>query len=126
MEIELDAGSLAILRDGLSDDVAFDWVLIHLGLRGTPPAEFGPPTAAQVGIAFTALERLSIAGLVKVGRVEYIDGGPSGRFVPVRHVEERIEEVRDRVLREIATGTDWPWACWVVNTDAGDEIARRS
>jgi hypothetical protein len=112
-----------LLIGGLSDDVAFGWVLIHLGLRGNPPADPGPPTFEQIDDAVAVLSWLSEAGLIKVGRTEYIDGGPPGRVAPVRYVEEPLETVRTRIVRACDTGKDWEWSCWVVNTDRGDEVA---
>jgi hypothetical protein len=55
-------GEGELLIDGLSDDVALLWVLIHLGVRGNPPADPGPPTSEQIDDAIAALSRLSDAG----------------------------------------------------------------
>jgi hypothetical protein len=126
VKVDLSDGEIELLIDGLTDDVAFLWVLIDLGLRGNPPERPGPPTTPQVDAAFVALDRLSAAGLVRVGRMEYIDGGPPGRVAPVKHVAEPIDEVRARVARACLGGTDWEWSCWVVNTRNGDGIARRA
>jgi len=112
-----------VLIDGLTDDVSFVWVLMRLGLMGNPPDDLGPPCMEQIDNALAALSRLSEAGLVKVGHTEYIDGGPPGRVAPVRHIEESLETVRTRIVRACETGTDWEWACWVVNTERGDEVA---
>ncbi|MEM8710836.1 MAG: hypothetical protein AAGG01_07785, partial [Planctomycetota bacterium] len=122
---DLTTGESELLIAGLSDDVAFVWVLIHLGIRGNPPAATGPPTPSDVEVAFLALHRIVVAGFIKVGRTEYIDGGPPGRVAPVRQVEEPLTVVKNRVLATCDHGTDWEWSCWVVNTEDGVEIARR-
>lgn len=124
MSSDLSRGEIELLIDGLSDDVAFVWVLIHFGIRGNPPADDRPPSPSEVEAAFSALHRLSHAGLVKVGHMEYLDGGPPGRVAPVKHVEEPLAEVRRRVLGACGTGSDWEWSCWVVNTELGNEVAR--
>lgn len=120
----LTHGETEILIDGLSDDVAFVWVLVHLGLRGNPPDDPSPPHAEDVDAAIRSLDKLSRAGLLKVGHKEYVDGGSSGRVAPVRHVEDPIYEMADRVRTACRSGVDWEWSCWVVNTPAGDELAR--
>lgn len=122
---EVSANEAELLIHGLHDNVASDWVLIVLGLRANPPDAPGPPVPEEIEETFVALDRLSQAGLIKIGRIEYIDGGPPGRVAPVRHVEEPLEAVKRRVLERCAVDNDWEWACWVVNTDAGDEVARR-
>jgi hypothetical protein len=43
----------------------------------------------------------------------------------VRHVEQPLDEVQERVEEACLSGSDWEWSCWVVNTAAGDELARR-
>lgn len=122
----LSAGEVEVLVDGLTDDVAFNWVLIHLGLRGNPPDAPGPPSEAAVTAAFTSLEALVGRGLGKVGRIEHIDGGPPGRYAPVRHVEEPTPVVRQRVLEACHAGDGWEWSCWYVNTEDGDTAARHA
>lgn len=126
MSVDLNDSEVELLIDGLTDDVAFVWVLIHLGLRGNPSAEAGPPSAEQVDAAFAALDRMAGAGLLRIGRMEYIDGGPPGRVAPAKHVEEPTDDVRARVVQACLSGVDWEWSCWVVNTDDGDEVARRA
>ena len=123
---DLNHSEVELLIAGLTDDVAFVWVLIHLGLRGNPPAGSDPPSEPKVDAAFAALDRLAGAGLLRVGRMEYINGGPPGRVAPVKHVEEPTDDVRARVSRACLSGVDWEWSCWVVNTDDGDEVARRA
>jgi len=120
-------GEAELLIDGLTDDVAFVWVVTHLGLRDNPPALIRPPSADEIAEALRVLERLSEVDLVKVGRTEYVDGGPPGRVAPVRHVEEPMGVVGERVRAACAHGMDggWEWSCWVVNTEAGDAVARR-
>jgi hypothetical protein len=114
---DLSEGERALLDDAASDDVALVWVLIHLGIRGNPPRPPDwKPSATQLDAAFDAMRRLVDAGLLSVGRTEYLDGGPPGRFAPVRHVAEPLDDVRRRVdaaVREAKTSTDWEFACWV-------------
>lgn len=124
MAVEPTRGELELLIYGLSDDVAFVWVLVLLGLRGNPPVASGPPSLAEVDDAFESLRRLADAGLLKVGRTEYIDGGAPGSVAPVRHVEQPLDEVQQRVEQACLSGSDWEWSCWVVNSPAGDELAR--
>jgi hypothetical protein len=116
----LTAGELALLRDAESDDVAFSWVLIDLGLMGNPPSSPDwQPSDHVIDAAFAALQRLHERGLIEVGRIEYVDGGPPGRVAPVRHVAEPLSVVRQRVAADIASAseqTDWEFSCWVVGT----------
>lgn len=120
----LTPGEVALLTDGLSDDVAFVSVLIHLGIRGNPPENPEPPSADDVGTAFAVLGGLMQRGLVKVGHMEYLDGGPPGRVAPVKHVEDPIELAKAAALGACASGLGWEWSCWVVNTPSGDDLAR--
>lgn len=117
---DLSDGELALVQDAGSDDVAFVWVLIHLGLRGNPPSRPDwRPGPREIESAFATLERLGSRGLVEVGRVEYIDGGPPGRVAPVRHVAEPLAVVRERVEDAVASARepmDWEFSCWVVST----------
>lgn len=122
---EVSASEAELLIHGLHDDVALEWALILLGLRSNPPDAPGPPVPEDIEAAFVVLDRLSQVGLIRVGRIEYVDGGPPGRVAPVRHVEEPLEEVKRRVLGRCQADDEWEWACWVVNTDTGDEVARR-
>jgi len=124
MASDLSHGEIDVLIDGLSDDVAFIWVLIHLGLRENPPREPRPPSRSEVDAAFSSLDRLRRTGLVKVGRMEYVDGGPPGRVAPLKHVEEPIGTVKRRVLTACGSGSDWEWSCWTMNTPSGDAAAR--
>ncbi len=126
---ELTAGEIKILVDGLSDDVAFNWALIHLGIGTNLPAQDLPPSADQIATAFTSLERLTVGAFAKLGRIEYVDRGPRGRVAPVQHVEEAVDDVRervDRVCRQAGDLGDWAFCCWIVNTDKGDAVARRA
>ncbi len=126
---ELTAGEVEILVHGLSDDIDFSWALIRLGIRANPPVENVPPSVDQIAEAFTSFERLVLGSFAKLGRIEYVDQGPPGRVAPVRHVEEFIHDVRERVDRVCRQATDWgDWAfcCWLVNTDKGDAVASRA
>lgn len=104
--INLSPGESELLRDGANDDVALVWVLIHLGIRANPPGRPGPPTVPEVERAFVVIERLSQLGLVDVGKMSYIDGGPPGRVAPVKHVREPLHDVRERILAAVAGGKD--------------------
>jgi len=97
----------------------------RLELRRNPP-KTPVPTPTQIDSAFDVIERLSARGLVNGGRIEYIDRGPPGRLAPVEHIPEPLDEVRNRVARPAETDTDWEFACWRVNTEAGDRIARNA
>ena len=97
-------GELEILIDGLSDDVAFIWVLIHLGIRtNPPPTPDWAPAASDLQNAFASLRRLANHRLIRVGRIEYVDGGPPGRLAPVRHVAEDMDVVVSRVEAAVQT-----------------------
>jgi hypothetical protein len=121
---------IALLIDGLSDDVSFVSALIDLGIRSNPPAVDEPPNADAIAAAFQSFDRLISAGLVKLGRIAYVDRTqPPGRIAPIEHVEEPIQIVRERVERSsqgALTSTDWAFSCWLMNTDSGDVIARRA
>jgi hypothetical protein len=128
--MNLTPGELELLIDGLSDDVAFVWVLIHLGIRTNPPATPDwVPAAEDLHDAFASLRRLSDQALIRVGRITYLDGGPPGRLAPVRHVAEDIDAVVSRVEAAVRTARvphDWEYSCWVVNTDRGNLLAHRA
>lgn len=117
----LTPGELTLLRDAETDDVSLVWVLIDLGLRGNPPSSPDwRPGEDDIDAAFTALRRLHERGLIDVGRIEYVEGGPPGRVAPVRHVAEPLSVVRERVEAATASAgqsTDWEFSCWVVATD---------
>lgn len=127
-EMNLTQGELELLIDGLSGDVAFDWVLIHFGIRtNPPPTPDWAPAASDLQQAFASLRRLTDLALIRVGRIEYVDGGPPGRFAPVKHIAEEMETVVGRVEAAIRTARiseDWAYSCWVVNTDQGNVVAR--
>jgi hypothetical protein len=118
-----------LLIAGLDDDISFDWALIRLDLRENPPTVNEPPTAGIIESAFGHFERLAAKGLIAVGRTEYVDPSTApGTVAPVRHVAEPLGLVRARVQEACAGASDWSgWAfsCWLVNTDAGDRVARR-
>lgn len=125
---DLTDAEIELLVDGLTDDVSFDMALLHLGIRGNSPDRNEAPDAAQIEAVFRSYERLINNGLIQLGRVQYIDGGPPGRVAPVEHVEEPLREVRTRVDHACSSATDWAdWAfgCWTVNTEGGDAIARK-
>jgi hypothetical protein len=118
----------ALLIGGLSDDIAFVWALIHLRLRRNDGTD-GVPTDELVDAAFAHFDRLLERGLIRIGRVVYADANqPAGTVAPVKHVSEPVDEVRRRVMaacaRAAAGQSDWEWACWIVNTPAGDNVAR--
>jgi hypothetical protein len=124
----LSEGEIALLIDGLTDDVSFSWALIDLGLRGNPPLEDVPPYPEMIAAAFVSFERLLGLGLVAIGRIDEDPNPPPGSYRPVKHVAEPIETVRDRVERDCsraASWSDWAFCCLLDNTDAGDEVARR-
>jgi hypothetical protein len=54
----LSSGEIALLVDGLTDDVSFGWALIHLRLRENPPREDVPPTGDVIAAAFASFERI--------------------------------------------------------------------
>lgn len=124
----LTAGETQLLIDGLSDDIAFHWALIDLGIRANPPVVNQPPVAADIDAAFESFERLVARGLVRLGRMEYVDPTqPPGTVAPVKHVEEPIQLVRQRVeqaCHEARTLPDWAFSCWLVTTETGDALAR--
>ncbi len=126
----LSPGEIGLLVDGLDDDVDFTWSLIHLGIRGNPPLADVPPSPEMVATAFRHLEVLVERGLISIGRVEYVDPRqPANSGGPVRHRAEPIATVRQRVEEACAAATDWAdWAfsCWLVNTEAGDAVARQA
>lgn len=124
----LTEGETRLLIGGLSDDVAFVWALIDLGIRANPPVVDEPPSTDAIAAAFGSLERLVGSGLVRIGRIEYVNPAqPAGTVAPVKHVEEALQAVRERVERAChvaESNSDWAFSCWLVNTDAGDAIAR--
>jgi hypothetical protein len=126
--VNLTLGELELLIDGLSGDVDLVWVLIHLGIRSNPPpTPDWAPAASDLQDAFASLQKLNSHGLIRVGRIEYADGGPPGRLAPVRHIAEDMDSVVSRVEAAVRTACvedDWAYSCWVVNTDDGNVIAR--
>ena len=117
-----------LLIDGLSDDVSFGWALIHLGIRDNPPVQDSPPSGEMIARAFEHFERLVHLGLVKIGRIEFIDPDqPPNTVGPVRHIAEPLAPVRRRVDHACSAdgdSIDWQFSCWLVNTEAGDAAAR--
>lgn len=128
MRDELTEGEKELLVGGLNDDIALVWALIHLGIRENPPERgYWKPSAADLDSAFESFGRLLDGDLIRVGRIEYIDGGSPGRVAPVRHVPEDLARVRRRVedaCRAATEEDDWAYACWVVTTPEGDALAR--
>jgi hypothetical protein len=124
----LTAGETELLIGGLSDDVSFSWALIHLGIRPNPPLVDKPPGGDAIVAAFESFERLVAGGLVKLAMIEYVDPRqPAGTVAPVRHVEEQVHVVKERVeqaCKDARKWDEWAFSCWLVNTDAGDAIAR--
>ena len=121
---------MEVVVDALRDDVAFSWVLVHLGLRGNPRAADDPPSDTTVRAAFAALAVLVERGLGSVGRLELIDDGRRGRRAPTRHVAEPAIRVQKRVLDACRVsgraGRAWEWSCWYVNSSDGDTAARHA
>jgi hypothetical protein len=128
--VNLTLGESELLIEGLSDDVAFVWVLTHLGIRtNLPPSPDWRPSVSDVQNAFATLQRLTDHGLIRIGHLEYVDGGPPGRVAPVRHIAEDMDVIFSRVEAAVRTAhdeDDWAYSCWVVNTDNGNVVARRS
>ncbi len=125
----LTDGEVDVLIEGLSDDVAFVWALICLGLRRNDGTD-EIPTAELVDEAFGHFGRLLDRGLIRLGRMDVVDPDhPAGTVAPVKHVSEPASEVRTRVLnacaQAAADGSDWEWVCWIVNSDAGRDVARQ-
>jgi len=125
-EVALTHGEIELLTDGLSDYVDFGWVLVRLDIRGNPPIDPGPPSEADVDAAFSILDGLSDRGLIKVGHMEYDDGGPPGRLAPIHHVEDPLGAAKASVLEGLmnSASDDWKWNCWVENTNAGSDLIR--
>jgi hypothetical protein len=124
----LTRGEVEILIDGLSDDVSFQWALIHLGIHGNPRAEKAPPSTEEIAAAFASFERLVAGGLAKLGRIESVGPAPPpGSLASVKLVQEPIRDVRERAERECRSAkhsSDWTFCCWLVNTEAGNALAR--
>jgi hypothetical protein len=124
----LTEGEVAILVDGLSDEVGFIYVMHHLGFGAYVGAGPGAERSRAVQSAIDSLRRLVDRGLVLVGYTQYVDGGPPGRLAPYEHVSESPDDVWRR-LRSDSLSTEpgaLDWSCWCVNSPAGDEVARRS
>lgn len=114
---DLSPAERSLLADAASDDVSFDWVLTHLGLIPKSRTTDWRPGPSELDAAFSTLARLAARGLIRVGHTEYVDGGPPGRVAPVRHVEEPLSQVRDRVIAAVESArdaSDWSYQCWVV------------
>jgi hypothetical protein len=116
----LTMGELEILVDGLSDEVAFTYVMDHLELTGARDVPPGPERTAAVNLAIDALRKLVARGLVEVGHTET---GPRGRYA---FVADHPEIVWLRLQRDSlsAEPSDLWFSCWCVNTPHGDDVAR--
>lgn len=86
-----------------------------------PPETPGAPTLAEVDAAFAVLGGMSERGLIKVGHMEYDDGGPPGRLASIHLVEDPLPVAKGAVLDGLGSD-DWRWNCWVENTAAGSEL----
>ena len=141
--MDLTPGELKILIDGLSDEVAFNWVLQHLGIRPNTPQRDWVPTNSDMQDAFASLRKLTERSLICVGRTQYVDGGPPRRKAPYKHVAEDLEVVLSRVEAAVrsarvpaderidqavfvARQLEWHFSCWVVNTGQGNLVARQA
>lgn len=120
-DLNLTPGERELLEAAEDDEIDLGWACIHLGVRtnGGP----GPvrATPEEIDACFHSLARLHDLGLISVGRMEYVDGGPPGRLAPVRHVGEPIDMVKQRV-REVARNAsdDWAWhfSAWIALKDS--------
>ena len=114
----------------MSDEIAFNWVLKYLGIQpNTRPAPNWIPAASDLQLAFASLRGMNDESLIRVGRMAYVDGGPPGRVAPTKHVEEDFDEVVRRVeaaVQSASVTTDWAFSCWVVNTEQGSAVIRRT
>ena len=115
-------GEAALLIEGLNDDVSFFWALIRLGIR-TDLTRSSPPESQDIEEAFSTLARLLHLGYFEIGRLELLPQRRGGQVIV--HVPERLETVLERVRTLCGTGsTEWPNACWLTNTDKGDDAVR--
>ena len=113
----LTAGELKLLEDASVDDVHTLSMLSDLGLVGSA---HDAVTAEILDSAFASLAKLLDRGLIRVGRVEYVDAGAPGRIAPVRHISESLSTVRAHVESSTANAADptsWWFASWVVGTN---------
>ncbi len=123
-DARLTPGEMQLLFEGLTEYVAFVSVLIRLGIRANPPVIPGRPSVADVDSAFSALETMTQRGLVKVGHLEHLDGGPPD--CQLHLVVDPLQEVRRLVLHACESGSDWESSCWVVNTPLGCDLALKA
>ena len=115
-------GEAALLIEGLNDDVSFFWALIRLGIR-TDRTVSTPPESHDIESVFSTFARLVHLGLCEIGRLELVSDRNGGQVI--LHVPERLETVLQRVRTLCGTGsTEWPNACWLTNTDKGDDAVR--
>src|SRR5689334_14697253 len=71
---DLSAGEIRMLVDGLSDDVALVWALIHLDIVDRRGNKNFAPTPAEIAEAFASFERLVNGGFMRIGRTETVPG----------------------------------------------------
>ena len=115
-------GEAALLIEGLNDDVSFFWILNRLGIR-TEQTSSTPPDNHDIEQQFTTLGRLLHLGYCEIGRLELLSKGTSGPVI--LHVPERLETSLGRVRKLCGSGSsEWPNACWLTNTDKGDDAVR--
>ena len=109
---------MELVEEARRDDIDMAWTLIHLGIRRNDGADARRPTTADIDRAFESLERLSRAGLIRVGHTEYVDGGGPGRVAPVHLIDDPLPFVKHRVLTAIRDGddTDWQFGLWLTAT----------
>jgi hypothetical protein len=114
-ELDLTPGETELVDEAGRDVIDMAWTLIHLGIRRNDGTDPPRPTTSDIDRAFESLERLSRAGLLRIGHTEYVDGGLPGRVAPVDFVEDPLTEVRQRVLTAIRDGDDgdWQFALWL-------------
>lgn len=116
-DLHLTPGERELLSAAEDDDIDVSWACIHLGVRTNGPPSPVRATPEEIDACFVSLNRLNGLGLISVGRMEYVDGGPPGRIAQVRHVSEPIDLVKDRVLEVAKTAVDageWAFSAWIV------------
>ncbi|WP_395638960.1 hypothetical protein [Pseudolysinimonas sp.] len=116
-DLHLTPGERELLSAAEDDEIDVSWACIHLGVRSNGPPSPIRATPEEIDACFVSLKRLNDLGLISVGRMEYVDGGPPGRVAPVHHVSEPIDLVKGRVLDVARTAVDaWEWAfsAWIV------------
>lgn len=117
-DLDLTPGEAELVEEARRDEIDMAWTLIHLGIKRNDGTDPPRPTTSDIDRAFESLERLSRAGLIRVGHTAYVDGGPPGRAAPVNVVEDPLSEVKQRVLTAIRDGDDngWQFELWLTAT----------